>query len=104
MYDNTIVKLSQMYFANNRKGIIVLVIVHLHSLLNNILHNKYSEIIDKFYSFPLVNSLPSKSILWLYHGGILTGGHISIRALLMTSPRGTANKKLKYIDLFGDAN
>ena len=40
-----------------------------------------------------------------YNNGIMiTGGLIRKRVLLMTSPRGTAHKKLKEIDRFGHEN
>ena len=38
------------------------------------------------------------------HGGMITGGLIRKRVLLMTSSLGTAHKKLKWIDRFGHAN
>ena len=38
------------------------------------------------------------------HGGMITGGLIRNRVLSMTWSRGTAHKKLKWIDIFGLAN
>ena len=43
------------------------------------------------------------TLLW-YHGGMITGGLIRKRILSMTSSRGTAHKKLQWIDRFGHAN
>ena len=41
---------------------------------------------------------------YVTHGGMITGGLIRKRVLLMTSPQGTARKKLKKIYKFGHAN
>ena len=38
------------------------------------------------------------------HGGMIAGGIIRKRVLVITSPRGTSRKKLKKLDWFGHAN